>query len=498
MTAASGNAAVSRPIEVSAAGNRRVLLFCDPDMVPADGSVDMLRSISAHQAVAAPVAGLPDLHAKVRGGIAPTGYAAATDGLILRGLMDMRVNCGMSVAALSVEAAAANPETLDRWFGAMAAEIPARRRPGAAISGDEAAEIFARGPAGLLEKWGLPPETRERLELGGCLHPPGRTPDRGELRAALSERTFEAAGRGLGALGTGNHFLELHAISKVRDRSACEALGLSEGSLLLCLHSDSSAVGGEVKNRYGVRKEGRRPGRFLREFRRQFAFHLPRAGIGAARTIWRLYVRTDPWGAIEPDSREGRRFLVALYAAHHFGTANRLHILAAACRTASSAFGSMGFRLLSDAAHDSIFLEEHGGRKLWVHRKGAVRGRTRTELASDPQLRHTGQPLLIPGALGTTSFLAVVGDGCPDALLSVNHGSGRHTRRDETTATHTEEDVERETTSGGMRLYRIGDVRLAGESPRYYKDISKIAQTCEAFGLAHIVAVLKPIASLKG
>ncbi|MDH5372211.1 MAG: RtcB family protein [Acidimicrobiia bacterium] len=297
---------------------------------------------------------------------------------------------------------------------------------------------------------------------------------------AISARALERGGSQLGSLGSGNHFLEVQVVDQVLDSDAAAAFGLAAGMVVVMIHCGSRGLGhqtctdqlklmGSAMNRYGIQVPDR-----------QLA-------------------------CVPVQSPEGERYLAAMAASSNFAWANR-HVLAHEARKAfSAAFGvsidRTGMHLVYDVAHNLAKLERHeiegSERLLCVHRKGATRafGPGHADLPED--LRAVGQPVLVPGSMGTASWVL---RGVTDnpAFASAAHGAGRLMSRKQAKLQETGREVMDGLEADGISV-RPGSVRLLSEEAPYaYKDVDEVARVCEVAGLAARVARLRPLGVVKG
>jgi tRNA-splicing ligase RtcB len=200
-------------------------------------------------------------------------------------------------------------------------------------------------------------------------------------------------------------------------------------------------------------------------------------------------------------STEGRAYLGAMAAAANYGRANRQLLTEAARDAFADAVGTRALELLYDVSHNLAKLERHevGGhvRELCVHRKGATRALPpqHEDLPSD--LRPVGQPALVPGSMGTASYV-LVGMPGSSAFHSTCHGAGRAMSRHAARRRVRGQDLCRELEAAGVHV-RAGSWRaFAEEAPFSYKDVDLVVETCERAGLARRVARLRPIGVVKG
>jgi len=200
-------------------------------------------------------------------------------------------------------------------------------------------------------------------------------------------------------------------------------------------------------------------------------------------------------------STEARAYLAAMAAAANYGRANR-HLLAEVARDAfAAATGHRNLDLVYDVSHNLAKLEEHvvGGerRLLCVHRKGATRALPPGDPGLPPELRASGQPVLIPGSMGTASHV-MVGVRGGSAFHSTAHGAGRTMSRHAALRRVRGKELRTEMEASGIAVRPRSDRGLAEEAPVAYKDVDDVAEVCERAGLATRVARLRPIGVVKG
>ena len=304
------------------------------------------------------------------------------------------------------------------------------------LSAGKCEQLLVEGLPAVAGDIGLTREELGRIENRGRITPPV-SPD--AIRSVVTASAVDKGQPWLGTLGAGNHFLELQEIVSVLDEPAARRLGLHRGDAVFMMHTDSRRLGKRVLKPV-----------FEEAFRATRNGHAP-------DSLW----------TIAADSAIGQRYLAALAAATHAGFANRA-VLTDILRRAVRAVlddSSLSLPLIYDCAHESIQRELHGDQALWVHRHGASHAVPRRALADDPVLGQTGQPVPIPGSMGTESYIAVTDDGVEQTFHSVAHGAGRTIEKIHAAEQFDPEQVERDLGSGGIRLYRYGTDNIAGQAP---------------------------------
>jgi tRNA-splicing ligase RtcB len=199
-------------------------------------------------------------------------------------------------------------------------------------------------------------------------------------------------------------------------------------------------------------------------------------------------------------SPEGKRYLGAMCAAANFAFANR-QVICARVREAFRRFFGVegGLRIVYDVAHNMGKIEEHGGELLCVHRKGATRAFGPAHPETPARYRAVGQPVFIPGSMGTTSYVLV---GTDEALAlsfgSTCHGAGRRMSRHAAKRTKPGHEVRRELEAQGIVVACPSSGELAEEAPFAYKDVDRVVDVVHRAGLARRVAKLRPMGVVKG
>ena len=307
----------------------------------------------------------------------------------------------------------------------------------------------------------------ERCEGGGVLE--------GADAAAVSDRAVERGLGQVGSLGSGNHFLEVQAVDRIYDSAAAAQMGLSEDTVCVMIHTGSRGLGHQI-----------------------CTDHLHTMGTAMGR--YGIEVPDRQLACVPVRSAEGRAYLAAMAAAANYGRANR-QLLTEVTRRVFEQHTATSLDLLYDVSHNLAKIEQHplDGRPLalCVHRKGATRSLPPHHPDLPAELAAVGQPVLIPGTMGTASYvLAGVADN--PAFFSTAHGAGRVQSRHQA-ARHTNADALRRSLEQSGILVRGSSRRgLAEEKPEAYKDIDAVIETSHHVGLARKVARLIPLGVVKG
>jgi tRNA-splicing ligase RtcB len=330
--------------------------------------------------------------------------------------------------------------------------------------------VLTLGPRALLEDLGIGHEDDIRFtESLGRL-------DGAETRA-VSLRARERGADQLGTLGSGNHFLELQRLDRIYDDHAARAFGLRPDQVTLLIHSGSRGLGHQVCTDF-VKRMDATLGRY--------GIELPDRQLSCAPL----------------DSHEGREYLAAMAAAANFAWANRAALAHRAREAISAVLGAQtaaGTRQVYDVAHNVAKVERHGARQVCVHRKGATRAFPPGHDEIPREYHHVGQPVFIPGSMGTASFVLAGRQGSMERSFGTTcHGAGRRMSRTAVRKQVEGATLRKRLESQGITVRAPSARGLAEEAPEAYKDVERVVAIVERAGLAARVARVRPIGVLKG
>jgi tRNA-splicing ligase RtcB len=398
------------------------------------------------------------------GGVAAT---ALPDGVVSPGGVGFDVNCGVRLLAAPFEV----DELGDRreaLVHEISRAVPAGtgRGSGLSLTGAQLDRVLADGPRALE---GVGTEDVDLTESRGRLE--GADP------STVSARARERGADQLGTLGSGNHFVELQRVDEVHDRAAARDLGLTEGQVTVLIHSGSRGLGHQVCTDF-VKRFDAASGRY--------GIRLPDRQLSCAPA----------------SSEEGRSYLAAMAAAANFAWANRQLIALRVREAIAEALGeeaAAGTRQVYDVAHNVAKLERHGDRELCVHRKGATRAFPPGSGEIPERYREAGQPVFIPGSMGTASYVLVGRPGAMEhSFGTVCHGAGRRLSRTAARKQIKGAELRRRLEEDGITVRSPSNRGLAEEAPFAYKEVDKVVEIVERAGLAGRVVRLRPIGVVKG
>jgi tRNA-splicing ligase RtcB len=439
-----------------------------------DRSVEQLINTTTLPGVVRYTLAMPDIH---QGYGFPIGGVAATvppDGVISPGGIGYDINCGVRVLASDIERGALEPHIED-VVQSMDRLVPTGLgKGGIKLSRRDLEAVLERGAAWAVAKGYGTKQDLERTEERGCMA--------GADASKVSQKAKDRGLQQLGSLGSGNHFLEVDEIVEIYDEEVAQVFGLRPGRIALQIHCGSRGLGHQVCSDYV---------RVLQKAVGKYGIELPDRELVCA-----------PFG-----SPEGQDYFAAMAASANFAWANR-QIIAHWVRRAledvlAGKVGSWELTQVYDVAHNIGKVERHDldGKqtKLVIHRKGATRafGPSSEELPSG--YLGVGQPVLVPGSMGTASYVLVGTDKARDLTFgSTCHGAGRVLSRRAAKKRVWGEDLIREMRERGIAVQAGSMSGLAEEAPQAYKDVERVVDVVAGAGLARKVARLEPLGVIKG
>jgi tRNA-splicing ligase RtcB len=462
-----------REIPVTARSDMRVpvRIYADDELwrqIADDRSLEQAVNVATLPGVTGCVYAMPDVH---EGYGFPVGGVAATraeDGVISPGGVGYDINCGVRLLVSDLELEAVRPG-IEPLVHELSRSVPSGpgRNPWLDLSGPELDRVLRDGCRYLVERELALPEDIIATEASGALA--GADP------AQVSERAKRRGKDQLGTIGSGNHFVEVQVVDAVFAPDAAAAYGLAVGQLTVLIHTGSRGLGHQVCTDYV-----RRMDRVMSDY----GIRLPDRQLACAPL----------------SSPEGGQYFAAMCAAANFAWSNRQAITFSIRRAFTRAFGGAGhLRQVYDVAHNIAKLEEHEGRRLCVHRKGATRAFGPSHPETPDRYRAVGQPVFIPGSMGTASYvLAGTDAGLALSFGSACHGAGRAMSRGEAKRTRTGAEVRRELEAQGIVVRCPSSGELAEEAPTAYKDVERVVDVVHRAGLARKVARLRPVGVIKG
>ena len=418
---------------------------------------------------------MPDMH---WGYGFPIGGVAAFDwqtGVVSPGGVGYDINCGVRLATTGLVEKEIRPKLAD-LVDALYRSIPC------GIGSTGSVKLNTREEKKVLQqgsRWAVQQGYGEARDLnhtedGGCL--PQADPQE------LSPRALERGKRQLGTLGSGNHFLEIGVVDTIYDPEVADRFGLFENQVTVMLHSGSRGLGYQVCDDFLAQ---------MAKAVHKLPLQLPDRQLACAM--------------IQSDL--GQRYLRAMACAANYAWANRQIMMCQAREVMLKVLGmgprALGMHLLYDVCHNIAKKEQHQvdgqNRTVCVHRKGATRAFGPGHPSLDEIFHTTGQPVIIPGDMGTASYVLVGSEqAMAETFGSTCHGAGRVLSRKAAKKASKGRAIYRELADKGILVRWHGRSTLAEEMPDAYKDISQVVDVVHGAGISRKIAKLRPIGVIKG
>ena len=440
-----------------------------------DKSIEQLVNTATLPGIVRYAIAMPDIH---QGYGAPIGGVFATrlpDGVISPGAIGYDINCGVRLLASHVSVEEIAPQIKD-LASALYRNCPS------GVGSEGTVRLNPKQLDDVLEQgseWAVKNGYARRADLE-------RTEEYGTLPAAdaalVSKRAKERGKDQLGTLGAGNHFIEVDRVAQVYDAEVADRLGLFPEQIVVQIHCGSRGMGHQICTDYVSS---------FQQTVREYKIELPDRELVCA-----------PF-----DSNAGQNYFKAMACAANYAFANRqilaYHIRRSFEETLAGVVKDFDLHQVYDIAHNMGKVEEHeieGKRvKVCVHRKGATRAFGPGASVLPDDLRDIGQPVLIPGSMGTASYVLVGTAGSMEQTFgSTCHGAGRVMSRSQAKKQVRGEKLKEELNARGI-VIRAGSMPgLAEEAPQAYKDVSRVVEVVVRAGIAKKIARLEPLAVIKG
>jgi tRNA-splicing ligase RtcB len=442
------------------------------EQIRKDLSLEQAMNVATLPGIVGPSLAMPDIH---HGYGFPIGGVAAMDwetGVVSPGGVGFDINCGVRLVRTTLEAEDVRPrmrELVNQVFRDVpcgtGGEGPLR------IGKQQVDQVLEKGAEWMVENgYGEPRDTEFTEERGRM---------EGADAGQVSERAKERGRPQLATLGSGNHFLEIQRVEQVIDREAARAMGLEEGQAVVLIHCGSRGLGHQVCTDY-------------------------LAQMGAAMKRYQITLPDRQLACVPIHSPEGQAYLGAMRAAANFAWANRQAILHFLRGSFERIFGrQVRLDLVYDVCHNIAKRERHRVegevRDVLVHRKGATRAFPPGHRDLPDSYRHIGQPVLIPGSMGTASWVLTGAEGAmQETFGSVCHGAGRLMSRTAARQGRNAREVQKRLEEQGILVRSETRDGILEEVPEAYKDVDEVIEVVHQAGLACKVARLRPMGVIKG
>lgn len=416
---------------------------------------------------------LPDVHPGYGFPIGGVGAFDLDEGVAVVGGVGFDINCGVRVLRTPLQRSEI-AEAVERIGEDLFRTVPAGLGSSGSLrlSVTEVDHVLEEGAAYAVRQGYGSSDDLGFTEEGGRM--PGADP--GAVSALAKQREFKQ----VGTLGSGNHYLEVQYVERILDAPAAAAYRLSQGQIVVAIHTGSRALGHQVGQDY------------LKE-------------LATACTRYRIAIPDQEMVCAPISSPEGRRYLAAVAAGANCAFANRQTIahLVRVSLGRSCGLREAEIETVYDIGHNNAKIEEHEvegqRRRLLVHRKGATRAFGPGRDEAPPAYRDVGHPIFVGGTMGTASYvLRGTALGMAKTFGSGIHGAGRALSRKKAAKKYWGQDVLAALRGEGVRVW-AHDIRgAAEEAPGAYKDVERVVAAAEASGLNRAVARLRPLAVIKG
>ena len=435
------------------------------------GALEQVINVSALPGIVKYSLAMPDIHTGygfVIGGVAATEFP---NGVISPSGIGFDQNCGVRLLKSNLTYEEIK-DHLDELATGIQVQIPSGLGKGRKIklSIDQINKILEQGVQYLVEKGYGNKNDIENCESNGKLDQANSS--------FVSDKAKKRGRNQVGTLGSGNHFIEIQRVDTIFDEDIAKTFGLFKGQIVIMVHTGSRGLGHQNCSDY------------LKV-------------TAQAMLKYDIKVPDRELSCVPFNSEEGKRFFQAMSAGANYAWANRQMITFYIRKVWKRALGEkQELNLLYDVAHNIAKVEEHevNGKKvkLIMHRKGATRAFPPNHLEIPKAYQDSGQPVLVPGSMGTASYVLAGTEKSKGAWYTVCHGAGRTMSRKQATRTISGQNVVKELKQKGITVKCWSSRGIAEESPQAYKDIESVIDVVHNAKLSKKVAKLMPLAVIKG
>ena len=440
-----------------------------------DRTIMQAKNVSSIPGIVGQSIVLPDGH---EGYGFPVGGVAAMDaeeGMISPGGVGYDINCGVRLLRSNLtekDVRSKLKELVTDLFSSIPSGVGSKGS--VRLTPSELDEVLVKGVNWAIDNGYGSSDDADVCEENGQIQnaDPNKVSDKARKRGAPQ----------LGSLGSGNHFLEVQKVAEVHDEEAANRMGLKEGTITVLIHCGSRGFGHQVCSDYL---------RVAEQAMDKYDINLPDRELAC----------------VPNNSEEGESYRAAMFSALNFAWSNRQMLTHWTRKSIERVFNQsesdLDMKLVYDVAHNIAKVEKHKvdgrERKVVVHRKGATRAfpANRDEIPS--KYRDLGQPVLVPGSMGTASWVLLGQPNSMDLSFgSTAHGAGRTMSRTKARRNFSEEDVKKSLNDKGIFIKALTRDGVVEETPQAYKDVDAVVNVSHNLGIATKVAKLVPIGVIKG
>lgn len=450
------------------------IVYADETLLEAiknDKTIEQIANTASLPGIVCYSLGMPDAHQGY--GFAIGGVAAVDlkEGVVSPGGIGYDINCGVRLLATDLEFDDVKSK-IEELVKQLFHEIPSGTGRGGdlKLSYPELDEVMKLGIDWAIQNKYARPEDKEFIEEYGRL--PNANPD------MVSNKAKERGRDQLGTLGSGNHFTEVQIVQEIFDEEIAKGFGLHKNQIVVLIHTGSRGLGHQVCTDY------------LKE-------------MDAAMKNYGIKVPDRELACVPIDSKEGKRYLQAMASAANFAFNNRQLITYNVRNVFKRLFKTDKVRIVYDVCHNIAKIEEHNvyGKKMTVlvHRKGATRAFPAGHPALPEVYRPIGQPVIIPGSMGTYSYVLVGTEKAMEETFgSTCHGAGRTLSRHKAKKMMSADEAVSKLRERGVFIQATTKSGITEEIPEAYKNVSQVVEVVHQAGISKKVAKLKPIGVIKG
>lgn len=446
--------------------------------------------------------GLPDFHI---GYALPIGSIAVIDleredASVSPDGIGFDINCGVRFLKTNLNIKDFGKDKREEVADRLIEKIPYDENKDINMSITNFNEILDKGMKYFLERGLIPKEDLEHTESTGSLE--GNS-------SLIGQKSKHRGMTQIGTLGSGNHYLEIEVVDEIFDREAAEAIKLTEGQIVISIHTGSRGLGHgscteimeEIKNSLSddkdyIKNEFRKVSESeMSKEEKRVEYDRIKMELSQKR---KKNTEKDPLQFVRVDSPLGRRYLTVMNTASNYAWANRTLITEGVRSILKEMFEDVQIEVVSDICHNVGKIEEIDGKEYLVHRKGASRILPPNHPEIVEEYRRIGQPVLVGGSMGTCSYLVVGSEGSSKTFYSTCHGAGRQVSRQKSKKKFNKEEVIEEMRKRDI-VFRVGNEEgIVEECAGCYKDVEEVVKHSEKVGISRRVCRVTPILVIKG
>ena len=437
-----------------------------------EGAVQQLANVATMPGIVKHALAMPDIHWGYGFPIGGVAAFSRDDGVISPGGVGFDINCGVRLLStpLTEKSLVHRKELIERLFSAVPTGVGAKST--LRLPQKDLLVMLSQGARWAVDQGFGHPHDLTHCEEQGAMA--------GALPAAVSDKARQRGMPQSGTLGAGNHFLEIQVVREIYNEGAAQAFGIIPGQICIMIHCGSRGLGHQVCTDHL---------KILEAATKKYGISLPDRQLACAPLA----------------SPEGEAYFGAMAASANYAWANRQVIMHLVRQVLSGMYGIAyeDMPLVYDVAHNVAKMEEHtvDGHRMavCVHRKGATRAFGPGAPDLPGEYAAWGQPVIIPGSMGTSSYLLHGTEGAMQRTFgSTCHGSGRVMSRTKAKKALSGREVRDALAAEGIIVRAPHERAIADEAPEVYKPSAEVVRVVDAAGISRLVARLDPLGVIKG